>query len=68
MYADCFFDFIQKIKSNKSFQSVLWEKADLKIFEIQKVHIQISKKKKKEEEGVCAYLVPESQAVGCWGG
>ena len=28
-----------KIKSNKSFQSVLWEKADLKIFEIQKVHI-----------------------------
>lgn len=47
MYADCFFDFIQKIKSNKSFQSVLWEKADLKIFEIQKVHIQISKKKKK---------------------
>lgn len=46
MYADCFFDFIQKIKSNKSFQSVLWEKADLKIFEIQKVHIQISKKKR----------------------
>lgn len=28
-----------KIKSNKSFQSVLWEKADLKIFEIQKVHM-----------------------------
>lgn len=52
MYADCFFDFIQKIKSNKSFQSVLWEKADLKIFEIQKVHIQISKKKRRRKEYV----------------